>query len=344
MDSLTQIVLGAACGEAVLGKKIGNRALLFGAIGGTIPDLDVFIGSLLYGNEIDAMVFHRGIMHSILFSILGAFLFGWLVFKLYNRGKRKESSTLSDWIKLFFWALFTHPILDAFTPYGTQLFAPFSNYRVAFNNISVADPIYTLPFLICMIVVMFYRRNNNRRKLWLKLGLGLSSAYMIFTLCNKFYVDSIFENSLKSNRVIYQRFQIQPTIFNNVLWYGVAETRSFYYVGFYSLLDKEKSFKNWTRIEKQHHLIPIDDTDLSKLTWFSNNYFNVSKSKKEGEFIYSDLRYPLLNPEDATSSLFSFRIGKEGERWDMKNSRPEMNEDATFKSVFGPMIKRLKGQ
>ena len=48
MDSLTQIVLGAACGEIVLGKKIGNRALLFGAIGGTIPDLDVFIGRFLY--------------------------------------------------------------------------------------------------------------------------------------------------------------------------------------------------------------------------------------------------------------------------------------------------------
>ena len=62
MDSLTQIVLGAACGEAVLGKKIGNKALLFGAIGGTIPDLDVFVGSLLHGNEIDAMLFHRGFM------------------------------------------------------------------------------------------------------------------------------------------------------------------------------------------------------------------------------------------------------------------------------------------
>ena len=67
MDSLTQIVLGAACGEAVLGKKIGNKALLFGAIGGTIPDLDVFVGSWLYNNEIDAMLFHRGFMHSILF-------------------------------------------------------------------------------------------------------------------------------------------------------------------------------------------------------------------------------------------------------------------------------------
>lgn len=68
MDSLTQIVLGAACGEAVLGKKIGNKALLFGAIGGTIPDLDVLVGAWLYSNEIDSMLFHRGFMHSIYFQ------------------------------------------------------------------------------------------------------------------------------------------------------------------------------------------------------------------------------------------------------------------------------------
>ncbi|GAL80491.1 membrane-bound metal-dependent hydrolase [Algibacter lectus] len=60
MDSLTQIVLGAACGEAVLGKKIGNKALLFGAIGGTIPDLDVIVGGIIHQNKIDAMLFHRG--------------------------------------------------------------------------------------------------------------------------------------------------------------------------------------------------------------------------------------------------------------------------------------------
>jgi inner membrane protein len=82
MDSLTQIILGAACGEAVLGRKIGNKALLFGAMGGTIPDLDVFFGRLIYTNEIDIMLFHRGFMHSILFSVLAGFLFGWLAFKL----------------------------------------------------------------------------------------------------------------------------------------------------------------------------------------------------------------------------------------------------------------------
>ena len=112
MDSLTQIVLGAACGEAVLGRKIGNKALLFGAIGGTIPDLDVFFGKLFYTNAIDAMLFHRGFMHSILFSVGAALLIGWLVFKLYNTGNRWNTTTQKDWFLLFFWSLFTHPILD----------------------------------------------------------------------------------------------------------------------------------------------------------------------------------------------------------------------------------------
>ena len=65
MDSITQIVLGAACGEIALGKKIGNKAILFGAIGGTIPDLDVIIGRLYYTNEIDNLAFHRGFTHSV---------------------------------------------------------------------------------------------------------------------------------------------------------------------------------------------------------------------------------------------------------------------------------------
>lgn len=344
MDSLTQIVLGAACGEAVLGKKIGNKALLFGAIGGTIPDLDVFIGNILYGHKIDAMLFHRGFMHSILFSVIGAFVFGWLVYKLYDSGKRKQSTNLKDWVLLFFWALFTHPILDAFTPYGTQLFAPFSNYRVAFNTISVADPLYTLPFLISIIILMFYKRENKRRKLWLKTGIIFSSAYMVFTVFNKNAVDKVFENSLKTNRVIYQRYQIQPTIFNNLLWYGVAETRSFYYLGFYSLLDKEKTFKNWVKIEKQHDLIPRNDSDLSKLIWFSNGYYNLKNSETKGEYIYNDLRYPLLNPSDPTSSLFTFQLVKTNNRWDMKNSGPQFNDDQTFSSLFLPIITRLKGE
>ena len=102
MDSLTQIVLGAACGEAVLGKKIGNKALLFGALGGTIPDLDVFVGKWLFDNEIQSMAFHRGFMHSISFALMACVVLGYLLFWCYNRGYRFGTTTRKEWIKLFF--------------------------------------------------------------------------------------------------------------------------------------------------------------------------------------------------------------------------------------------------
>jgi inner membrane protein len=339
MDSLTQIVLGAACGEAALGKKIGNKALLFGAIGGTIPDLDVFVGRWIYNNEIDIMAFHRGFMHSILFTIIGAFVFGWLFYKIYDSGIRKKTTTQKDWIWLFFLSLFTHPILDSFTPYGTQLFAPFSNYRVAINNISVVDPIYTIPFLICMIVLMFYKRNTPKRRLWLKLGLGISSTYMLLTLINKVYVNSVYKNALKEEGIVYSRFQTQPSILNNILWYGVAETETDYYVGFYSLLDSSSKIKTWNKLPKNHHLVSADDKDIKTLAWFSNGYYNLI-DKGEGVIRYNDLRYPSFDKNDPNNAIFSFTLKKEGERWNVLpfEGRPPSSED------FSYFWERIKGE
>ncbi|MEC3908777.1 metal-dependent hydrolase [Tamlana sp. 2201CG12-4] len=339
MDSLTQIVLGAACGEAVLGKKIGNKALLFGAIGGTIPDLDVFVGSWLYGNEIDAMLFHRGFMHSILFSVLAAFLLGWLVHKLYNTGKRFNSTTRKNWINLFFWSLFTHPILDCFTPYGTQLFAPFSNYRVALNNIAVADPIYTLPFLICIIALMFFKRTSRKRQLWLKLGIGISSAYMLFTLGNKLYIDTIFRKSLKDSDIDYERFSIQPAIFNNVLWYGIAQTNTAYFVADYSLLDTENRFLNFRKVPKQRDLEPSDFHDIKGLAWFSNHYYSIYKIS-DNEYQYNDLRYPLLDLDNPNTSVFSLLLYKDKGRLNMKPFEPKFD---SLEDVIASLWKRIKG-
>ena len=339
MDSLTQIILGAACGEAVLGKKIGNKALLFGAIGGTIPDLDVLVGGWLYGNEIDAMLFHRGFMHSILFSVVAAILLGWLVHKLYNFGKRLDTTTQKDWIQLFFWSLFTHPILDCFTPYGTQLFAPFSNYRVALNNIAVADPAYTLPFLICIIVLMFFKRTSVKRRLWLKLGIGISSVYMLFTLGNKLYIDFIFRKSLKDSDIKATRFSTQPAIFNNILWYGIVETDASYFVSDYSLLDTKNRFLNFREIPKQRDLFPSDFKDIQDLAWFSNQYYSVYKLN-ESEYQYNDLRYPLLDLDDPNTSVFSLLLYKEENRLNMKPFAPKFD---SLGDVFISLWERIKG-
>jgi inner membrane protein len=316
MDSITQIVLGAACGEAVLGKKIGNRALLFGAIGGTIPDLDVFIGKLLFNNEIDAMAFHRGFMHSFLFAIFAAVGFGMLVFWIYNRGKRFGMTTQKEWMWLFFASIFTHPILDSFTAYGTQLFAPFSNYRVAFNNISVADPMYTLPFLIALIVVMCFNRTSTKRRLFLQIGLGVSSLYMLLTLANKHHVNGVYKQSLADQKIEYLRFQTQPTILNNILWYGTAETTEAYYVGFYSILDAEATVSKWHKLPKNHDYIEGMPKDLETLAWFSSGFYNLNETADPDTFLFKDLRYPLMDESDPNSSVFKFTITKKGDRWE----------------------------
>ena len=206
MDSLTQVILGAAVGEAVLGKKIGGRAMVWGGFAGFLPDLDV--GASFVVDEISALAIHRGISHSFIFAAVFSAFIGWLVHQLYASGlyktklykiiasviglggvlftanylpfmiteklnsplllstlgigaivlllmnryyftvaQRDINTTWKDWYWLFFWAMITHPILDCFTTYGTQIFLPFSDYRVAFNVISVADPclLYTSP-------------------------------------------------------------------------------------------------------------------------------------------------------------------------------------------------------
>ena len=178
MDSLTQIVLGAAVGEAVLGRKIGSRAMLWGAVAGTIPDLDVFIR--YFTDDITATEMHRGFSHSLIFSVLMAPILAWVANKIH--GKRKIGMT--PWIWLFFLALVTHPLLDNHTTWGTQFFWPFE-YRIAFKNIFVVDPLYTVPFLIFTLIAMFHKRTNPRRRKINNIGLIVSSSYMVLTILFK---------------------------------------------------------------------------------------------------------------------------------------------------------------
>ncbi|WP_046744501.1 metal-dependent hydrolase [Kordia zhangzhouensis] len=342
MDSLTQIVLGAACGEIAMGKKIGNKALLFGAIGGTIPDLDVFVGDWIYDNNIDAMLFHRGFMHSITFAIIASLLLGLLVYKLYDKGKRKDTTIQKDWTWLFFLSIFTHPILDCFTGYGTQLFLPFSDYRVAFSNIAVVDPLYTIPFLLCLIILMFYHRKDTKRKKWLFLGLGISSMYMLFTVGNKLYINSVFTRSLNAEKIVYTRYSTEPSMFNNILWYGIAETENAYHIGFYSLFDTKDVFIEWKTLEKNHELIPKTNPNLAKLAWFSDDYYNLSLQEK-GTYLYNDLRYPLVDLGNGKQPVFSFQLFNEKGKLNMKPFEPKFENGNDMKKVLAVFWERIKG-
>ena len=97
---------------------------------------------------------------------------------------RHPMRTLRGWVLLFFWGFLTHVLLDCFTTYGTQVFAPFSNQRVAWGTVSVVDPLYTVPFLVCLILATRFARDHSRRRIWNGLGLAWSCVYLSLTAVN----------------------------------------------------------------------------------------------------------------------------------------------------------------
>ena len=119
MDSLTQIVLGASVGEAVLGKKVGNKAALYGAIAGTVPDLDVL--ARFFTDTVTNIEVHRGFTHSLLFSILFAPVFGFLI----SRWERKQGTSWKDWSKLMFWGPMYTPYFRCVYYLGYAIFLAF---------------------------------------------------------------------------------------------------------------------------------------------------------------------------------------------------------------------------
>lgn len=272
MDSVTQITLGAAVGEAVLGRQLGNRAILWGAAFGTLPDLDVVFAPLL--DPVGFIVHHRAFSHSLLFVALATPIFGSLFLRWYRNNS--EPISYRRWFTFFFLVLLTHILLDCCTNYGTQILAPFSDTRVAWNNIFIIDPIYTVPFLACVVLCLFLDRTSSWRRRINALGLVLSTSYLILTFVIKTHVEQVFANSLAQQRIEATRFMTCPTPLNCVLWYGVAEVESGYHVGFYSLFDAESEVQ-FELIERREELLGelADSYEVDRLKWFANDYYCV---------------------------------------------------------------------
>ena len=275
MDSLTQATLGAAIGEAVLGKRIGYKAAVLGAVIATVPDLDVLIMPLF--DEFQKISLHRGYSHSILFCLLGAFGFAYILNKI---KWTKEISFRKLWVFSFL-ALFTHVLLDAFTSYGTQLFLPFTDWRVSFDSISIIDPVYTLPLLIGVLAsIFFYKKNHKKRSLPNSLGLIISSLYLLFTLANKQQVQNEFYDQLEAQNISSFRLLTVPVAIGNTVWYGVAKDGEQLHIGKYSELEKNKI---------DFHSFPINDHLLDglnkklvhKMKWFAQGFYTVAE--KDGK-------------------------------------------------------------
>jgi inner membrane protein len=299
MDSLTQLVFGAALGEAALGKKLGNKAVLWGAAAGSLADMDVIPGMFL--DTPDRLLFHRGFSHSLVFVVLATLFFAWLFSKIY---KQKPISR-KEWL-FFFGIIFTGSILiDALTTYGTQLLWPLK-YRFEFNTLFVVDPLFTLPLLVTLIWLMFKQRDSSGRKRIGSIGLIIAVGYLLLTIVNKQVINSIFRNALDNQGLTYTRMFSNPTPLNQILWTAVAETDTAYLVGYYSHFDKGKNV-SFTSLPKNHQLLDnlIHDAGVQKILRFTKGFYTVEPDS--AGFLVNDLRFGKVTNWKTGKGDFVFR-------------------------------------
>lgn len=280
MDSLSQIALGSAVAVAVMGRRTAVwKAALWGGVCGTLPDLDVLID---FGDAVRNMTYHRAESHALFWLSLASLPSAWLVSRLHG-----EMAEFRRWWLALWLVLVTHPLLDSFTIYGTQLLLPFSDHPFGIGSIFIIDPLYTLPLLAGVVIALIARHYRGLR--WNLIGLALSSVYLGWSLAAQHHVTGVARDSLATSNPAATQILVTPTPFNTILWRVVVLQGDHYKEGFYSLLDRQRqirfdAFPNDSALYRQLR----DNWAVERMAWFTKGFYAMRE--QEGAAILSDLR------------------------------------------------------
>jgi inner membrane protein len=284
MDSITHLALGACMGEAFAERTLGKKAMLWGAMAQSIPDID-FIASLWMDTSSNLLA-HRGLTHSFLFCIIFTVLLAFLA----EHWHKPHNIRLRRWMLFFGSVIFAHIFIDAFNNYGVGWLEPFSNQRISFHAIYVADPFFSIwPGIACMMLIYLSRYLPQRKKWW-RMGLALPALYLLYCLLNKAAINNDVKKILDKQKVNYTRYFTTPAPLQNWLWFVVAGNNNGYHIGFRSLFDRKKeiTFQYFPRNDSL--LQPVHDhEDLQKLIRFSQQFYTVEKWNDT--LVFNDLRF-----------------------------------------------------
>ncbi|WP_420456718.1 metal-dependent hydrolase [Rubrivirga sp.] len=309
MDSLTQAVLGAAVGEAVAGPRIGRRAALWGAVAGTLPDLDVLAYPLL--DPASQLVVHRGTTHGLAFGLVVGAALGWAGWRLARwraRATGREPGTPGLWIALWTLALVTHPLLDVFTVYGTQLLAPFSRHPFAVGSVFIIDPLVTVPLAVGLGVALWAGACGLARRAAL-VGLMAAVAYLGLGVALQQQARATVDAALAGRGVSAERVLVAAGPLSSLIWRGAALADGRFHPFSLHVLDQPGD----VRFEAP---LPVADLapDLAAsrtgetLLWFSRGW--LARDAADG-LVVADVRFGRLGLDEADPFVFRWRIDPE---------------------------------
>lgn len=233
MDSVSQAVLGATVAGVCAPPRHRGKAMLLGAALGTLPDLDVFVN---FGGAVENYTYHRGFSHS-LFVLAPVSALIWAVLRRWWAPVRDEPYR---WLAAVSLALLTHPLLDAHTAYGTQLFWPLDVPPTSWATLFIIDPLFTLPLLSGVMVAAFRRQAAGTA---LRVGLVVSTLYIGWSWVAQTVVMRHVEDALASMQVQDAQVFLTPTPFNTLLWRAVVIADDNYLEGFDSLAVDEGTMR-----------------------------------------------------------------------------------------------------
>lgn len=261
MDSITQALLGASVQASLLGRWQGRKSLLYGAMLGTLPDLDVLID---FGDAVANTAYHRGFSHSLFVLSVLAVVLTWLIRRI---RPHPDYSGIRLFLTLWL-VLITHATLDAFTSYGTQLLWPLTSAPIAWSSVFIIDPLYSVPLLLAVLAsaIAGFR---GRAAHWTTTALILSTLYLGFTLTGKQMAERRVEGVLMRNDLQAQQLFSTPTPFNSLLWRVILVDGEDYYETLVSWFDTAPP--ELVRLPRNEGLAAVlaDSPQHERLQWFT---------------------------------------------------------------------------
>ena len=218
MDLVTQALVGAATAMLAARPQETRSAALVGAVAGLLPDADALIQSA--DDPLMYLEYHRHFSHALIFIPLGALITAGLLWPLLRKSLPFARLYLFSVLGIALAA-----ILDACTSYGTHLLWPFSESRIAWNIVSVFDPIFTLLVGVPVMFALWRMRPSVGG-----VGLALSVLYLGLAGIQHQRALQLMEEYAAKNSLQAERVLVKPTFGNIVLWRGIAQTSEHIYV------------------------------------------------------------------------------------------------------------------
>lgn len=209
MDLITQGVLGATLALSAAPQKECRIAAAVGFGAGLLADADVLIGSST--DPLLALEYHRHFTHALVFVPIGALIAAGLLWPLLRN--RIGFSRL--YLYCFLGYAFSG-LLDACTSYGTHLFWPFSEQRVAWSVIAIVDPLFTLLLAVPLALGVIRQCAGAAQA-----GLALAACYLVLGLLQQGRAESAAQALAAGRGHRPERMLIKPTIGNLVLWRSI---------------------------------------------------------------------------------------------------------------------------